>query len=120
MPPAEKDTLIGGMEIYSSKDALTTQQSEAWFKEYEKRVQEEKLVSRGGELVVWYPVAGFVSRGEATTAGEGTVVMIAVFTCKEGGREAVVEVLRYVTYVFVLCLWTCFGFIVGFEGVFLL
>lgn len=95
------------MEIYSSKDALSTQQSEKWFKDYEKKVKEEGLVSRGGELVVWYPVAGFVSRNEGTVAGEGTVVMVAVFTCKEGGREAVVEVLRYVIYVlmFVDLLW---------------
>lgn len=93
VPAAKKDTLIAGMEIYTDKNALSTQQQESWFKEFAERGEKEGLLSAKDELVAWYPTTGFVSRGDGTVTGEGIVVMIAVFTCKEGGREKVVEVI---------------------------
>lgn len=81
------------MEIYTNKNALSTQQQEQWFKDYASLVEKEGLAAKPEELVVWYPTAGFVSRDDATVAGRGTIVMIAVFKCKSGKRDQVVEVL---------------------------
>ena len=99
------------MEIYSDKSALSTQQSEAWFKEFHARIKDEGLYEREEELVVWYPVAGFVARGDsAAPFGKGAVVMVAVFTCKEGRRDAVVDVIGYVlSFSFLLTALLCFG-----------
>lgn len=95
MPKDKRDLTIGGMEIYTDKSALTTQQSEDWFREFRERVKGEGLYEREEELVVWYPSAGFVARGEKTSAGKGSIVMLAIFTCKEGMREKVVDVVGY-------------------------
>lgn len=85
------------MEIYSDKQALTTQQSESWFQNFQKKVKDERLYEKDEELVVWYPTAGFVSRSDsAAPFGNGTVVMLAVFTCKDGQRDKVVDVIAYV------------------------
>lgn len=90
---ANRDTTICGVEIYSDKHALSTQQEEAWFKDFQKRAKEESLYgAKGEELVAWYPTAGFVARTK--TAGPyGGIVMFALFTCKEGKRDTVVKVL---------------------------
>lgn len=82
------------MEIYTNKTALSTQQQEQWFKDYASKVEKEGLVSKPEELVVWYPTTGFVSRDDATAAGKGTIVMVAVFKCKSGKRDQMVDVLR--------------------------
>lgn len=82
------------MEIYTDKQALSTQQQEDWFKDFQRQVKNENLYSTDGEeLVVWYPTAGFVARTNVATP-YGGVVMLAIFTCKEGKRDAVVEVLE--------------------------
>lgn len=94
IPKDKHDRVIGGMEIYSSKDALSTQQHEAWFQDFHAQVKAEGLYEKDEELVVWYPAAGFVSRGDsAAPFGNGTIVMQAVFTCKDGQREKVLGVL---------------------------
>lgn len=84
------------MEIYSDKQALSNQLKEPWFQDFGKQVKEEGLYSQKGEnMVAWYPVAGFVAREElARPFGKGVVVMLAVFTCKEGKRDEVVKVVR--------------------------
>lgn len=90
---SEHDTILGGMEIYTDKRALSTQQEETWFKDFQKKVKDEGLYSdKGEEMVVWYPTAGFVARDDVA-APYGGIVMLAVFTCKEGKRDAVVEVI---------------------------
>lgn len=81
------------MEIYTDKQALSIQQEESWFKEFQQKVKDEGLYGeKGEEMVVWYPTAGFVAR-EDVAAPYGGVVMLAVFTCKEGKRDDVVEVI---------------------------
>lgn len=91
------------MEIYSDKQALSTQMKESWFQNFGERVKRERLYDtskangKGEHMVAWYPVAGFVAREESKLArpfGHGVVVMLAVFTCKEGKRDQVVKVLR--------------------------
>ena len=89
----KKDVVIGGLEIYTDKQALSSQQQESWFKEHERRAKSENWYEKDEELVVWYPTAGFVSRDDSTQAGQGKIVMLAVFTCKEGKRNAVVDVI---------------------------
>lgn len=90
----KRDLVIGGMEIYTDKDALSTQQNESWFQDFHKQVEADGLYEKDEDLVVWYPAAGFVSRGDsAAPFGKGTVVMQAVFTCKDGQREKVLDVL---------------------------
>ncbi|KAK5076649.1 hypothetical protein LTR64_005873 [Lithohypha guttulata] len=89
----EKETVVAGFEIYSDKQALSTQQNEDWFKNFQKTVKEEKLFNeRGEEQVAWYPTAGFVAREDAAPP-YGGIVMLAVFTCKEGKRDEVVKVV---------------------------
>ncbi|KAK5944714.1 hypothetical protein PMZ80_001914 [Knufia obscura] len=102
VPKDKRELTIGGMEIYTDKSALTTQQSEDWFREFRERVKAEGLYEREEELVVWYPSAGFVARGETTSAGKGSIVMLAIFTCKEGQREKVVDVVGKYTSDWVL------------------
>lgn len=98
MPKDKRDVVIGGMEIYTDKQALSTQQNEPWFVDFAKQVKDEGLYGPDEELVVWYPAAGFVSRSDsATPFGKGTVVMIAIFTCKDGQRSKVVDVIGYGT-----------------------
>lgn len=93
IPKDKKDLVVGGLEIYTDKQALSSQQQESWFKEHSQRARSENWYEKDEELVVWYPTAGFVSRDDTTQAGEGKVVMLAVFTCKEGKRDAVVDVI---------------------------
>lgn len=82
------------MEIYSDKQALSTQQKEAWFQEFQQKVKDEGLYdSRGEELVVWYPTAGFVARKDVA-APYGGIVMLALFTCKSGKRDTVVKAIE--------------------------
>lgn len=82
------------MEIYADKQALSTQQEEDWFKTFQKSVKTEGLYSeKGEEMVVWYPTAGFIAR-EDVAAPYGGVIMLALFTSKDGERDAVVEVLE--------------------------
>lgn len=93
IPKDAKDTIICGMEIYTTKQALSTQQNEDWFKNFQKQAKDEKLYTgKGEELVAWYPAAGFVAREDAAPP-YGGIVMLAVFTCQEGKRDQVVEVL---------------------------
>ena len=93
------------MEIYSDKQALSTQMKEPWFQDFAKRVKEEGLYdtskgdNQGERMVAWYPTAGFVAResskdGLARPFGKGSVVMLALFQCKEGKRDQVMEVIR--------------------------
>lgn len=95
-----RDLTIAGMEIYTDKRALTTQQSEPWFQEYLRkskdynRLDTRKAAGKGEELVAWYPAAGFVSRGEGAS-GKGTIVCVAKFAAKPGQADKVVEALRY-------------------------
>ena len=82
--------------MYSDKAALQTQQGESWYKDFQSRSKQEGLFSEKGEVLeAWYPAAGFVARDErdagiAKPFGRGVIVMLAVFTCKEGKRDEVV------------------------------
>src|SRR4051794_17958383 len=60
VPNDKKDLVIAGMEIYTDKNAFSTQQHESWFQDFEKQVRDEGLYQTKDEMVAWYPTAGFV------------------------------------------------------------
>ena len=84
--------VIGGVEIYTSKDGLSIQQKEPFFKEFLEKVKKEDLYARDEEMSVWYPRGGFASREARSHVGG--FPLLAMFKAKdEAGREACVEVL---------------------------
>jgi len=96
IPADEKETAVGGMEIYDDKAALSTMLESPGFKEYHAKIKAEGLYSQDEDLVAWYPVAGFVSRED--TSPSAKIVMLAKFQCKEAGRDKLVEILRCVIF----------------------
>ncbi|KIX10522.1 uncharacterized protein Z518_01605 [Rhinocladiella mackenziei CBS 650.93] len=95
VPPSERDTMIGRMEIYTESSALATVQASSEYKEYFDLVERESLYATNEDLAAWYPTAGFVARkGEKETPRAG-IVMLAKFVCKDGEdmREKLVDVL---------------------------
>ena len=99
--PAKSDSrklLLGGVEIYTDKSALSKQMQEEWFKAFQRKTKDEKLLveGKGEEMRVWEPVGGFVSRGAREEGDRGVIVMLAVFECKDSGQavENTAKVLR--------------------------
>jgi len=87
--------MIAGLEIYTSKSALSTQLEDPTFQSYHTAVKAEDLYAKPEELVAWYPEAGFVAReAVAGPFGGGNIVMVAKFLCREGGRDKVLGGLR--------------------------
>lgn len=93
IPSSEKATTIFGIEIYTEKQALSAQQQEDWFVDFQNRVKSDDLYAqKGEELTAWYPIAGFVAR-ETVATPYGGIVMFALFTCRQGRRDSVADVL---------------------------
>lgn len=92
---AGKPLLIGGVEIYESREGLDRQLEKPWFKAFQDATKQESLYSRDEEIGAWTPVGGFVSRQARELHKEGTVVMLARFECKDSGKakQAVVDAL---------------------------
>ncbi|ETN40457.1 uncharacterized protein HMPREF1541_04734 [Cyphellophora europaea CBS 101466] len=94
--------LIGNIEIYDGKEGADRQLKKDWFKAFHKAVEQESLYAREPEIGVWTPVGGFVAREARQVHREGTVVMLARFECKDGGKSkaAVVDALsRFAAWV---------------------
>lgn len=82
------------MEIYTDKSALPIQTESAMFKDFQAKAKDEGLYMSDEELVAWYPVGGFVSRGDtAGPFGHGTAVMMAKLRAKKDVKDRLVEVL---------------------------
>ena len=101
--PAKSESpklLVGGVEIYTDKSALSIQQEKPWFKEYARQSKDEgwHQEGKGEEMRVWEPAGGFVSRKGREEGGKGKIVMLAVFECKDSGGavESTAKVLRSV------------------------
>lgn len=99
--PAKSESpklLIGGVEIYTDKSALSTQMEKPWFKEFARKAKDESWYQegKGEEMKVWEPAGGFVSRKGREEGGEGTIVILAVFECKDSGKavESTAKKLR--------------------------
>lgn len=89
-PPKSENPklLIGGVEIYTDKSALSTQMGKPWFKEFARKAKDESWYQegKGEEMRVWEPAGGFVSRKGREEGGKGTIMMLAVFECKDSGK----------------------------------
>lgn len=90
-----KPLLIGGVEIYESKEGLERQLDKPWFKAFQDATKQESLYSQDEEVGAWTPVGGYVSRQARELHQKGTVVMLARFECKGSGKakQAAVDVL---------------------------
>ena len=97
VPAAEKSTMIGAVEIWSSMSALKAAQAAPESKTYASTVAREGLYTPSEEDVTeWIPTAGFVARKGEKETGRAGIVMLAKFVCKEGqagAREKLVQVL---------------------------
>ena len=92
---SRKPLLIGGVEIYESREGLEGQLDKPWFKAFQDATKQESLYSQDEEMGAWTPVGGFVSRQARELHQAGTVVMLARFECKDSGKakQAAVDVL---------------------------
>ena len=85
--------VIGGLEIYTSKQALQSQVDDpVYFQPYHATVKRENLYAKPEELVGWYQAAGFVSRGSGGKEGEGVLISVTKMVCTD--RDAALEVLK--------------------------
>lgn len=94
-PPktADAQLVIGGLEIYTEKQALQKQLDDpAFFQAYHETAKNESLYSRGEELVAWYLAAGFVAREEHARPFGGCLISLTKFV---GDREAVLKAIEY-------------------------
>ncbi|KAK4951322.1 hypothetical protein LTR10_010295 [Elasticomyces elasticus] len=88
-----KQPVIGGLEIYTSKAALTAQVNDTvYFQPYHETVKRESLYSKPEELVAWYQTDGFVARGKGGKEGEGVLISTTKMECKD--RQTVLDVLQ--------------------------
>lgn len=92
---AGRPLLIGGVEIYESRQALERQLDKPWFKAFQDATKQESLYSLDEEIGAWTPVGGFVARQAREMHQKGTVVMLARFECRDSGKakQAVVDAL---------------------------
>lgn len=86
VPSAEKDTLIGLVQTFSSPKAV--KEAGQYFKLKSPLTEKE-------DRTIWHPTAGFVARKDAKETPKAKIVMLAKFVSKEGEgtREKLVEVL---------------------------
>ncbi|KIW75692.1 hypothetical protein Z517_10434 [Fonsecaea pedrosoi CBS 271.37] len=99
VPAAEKDTMFGVVEIWTSRAALdkvkTTPAPE--YREYHTTVAREGLydVQNDMDISEWTPVAGFVARKNEKESPKASIVMLAKFVCKdsEASKAGLIDVL---------------------------
>lgn len=90
--------MIGGLEIYTTKSALSDQIGDADFQAYHEKVKREGLYSKDEELVAFYPSAGFVAREVHALPFGGTLISLSRFICKD--KAAVLNLIKnFVPYV---------------------
>ncbi|OAP56879.1 hypothetical protein AYL99_08991 [Fonsecaea erecta] len=86
VPAAEKGTMFGVVEIWTSQAAFDAIKAGPEYKQYHATVAREGLYSADTDMDLseWTPCAGFVARqGEKETPKAG-IVMLAKFVCKDG------------------------------------
>ncbi|KAF2161752.1 hypothetical protein M409DRAFT_58829 [Zasmidium cellare ATCC 36951] len=79
-PPKKPDTplLIGGLEIYTDKNALQKQIDDpVYFQSFQEIVKKEGLCVKEDELVAWYLTEGFVARGEHARPFGGNLISLS-------------------------------------------
>ena len=96
--PANKDPdaeqIVGGLEIYKSKEALQAQVKDpVYFQSYHNTVKQEQLYAKPEELVAWYQTAGFIARRDSAPPYGGKVtVSVSKLACHNA--DAVLGALK--------------------------
>ncbi|WPG98083.1 Hypothetical protein R9X50_00086900 [Acrodontium crateriforme] len=87
-----KTPVIGGLEMYTSKQALQLQVDDPiYFQSYHETVKKEGLYAKPEELVAWYQAGGFVARDvHAKPFGN---VLISVTRMTTNDQKQVFDVL---------------------------
>lgn len=111
VPPEEKSSMLGVVEIWTSPAALSALQSKPEYKDYFGTVRREGLYDPSQDVTAWYPTAGFVARKTEKETPKAGIVMLAKFVCKdgEGVREKLVDVLGWVCSCLGSVLFSRFG-----------
>lgn len=94
-PPKKADTppVIGGLEIYTDKNALQKQVDDPiFFQAYHETAKKEALYAKDEELVAWYLTDGFMAREQHAKPFGGNLISLTRFV---GDREAILKALRY-------------------------
>lgn len=91
-PPVSSQLVIGGLEIYTSKAALSDQVNDRDFQAYHETVKRERLYSKDEDLVAYYFTAGFVARKDHAFPFGGTLISLTRFICND--KAAVLELLK--------------------------
>lgn len=92
-PPKKADAplVIGGMEIYTEKQALQKQIDDpVFFQAFHETAKKESLYAKEEELVAWYLTAGFVAREQHAKPFGGNLISLSKFV---GDREAILKAL---------------------------
>lgn len=85
--------MIGGLEIYTSKAALSDQvNDQEFFQSYHETVKKEGLYSKDEELIACYLAAGFIARKDHALPFGGTLISQTKFICKD--KAAVLKLLE--------------------------
>lgn len=92
-PSSSSQLVIGGLEIYTSKAALSDQVNDKeFFQPYHETVKKEGLYSKDEELVAYYLAAGFIARNDHAVPFGGTIISQTRFICKD--KAAVLQLLE--------------------------
>lgn len=97
VPAETKHLVLGIFELYPDGSAMTAQQDHPSWKAFHQTVNDEALYSKPEDAVAWTSRGGYFTRGSATPAGKGIVVMTATFTCKSADAASRV-IARLSTY----------------------
>lgn len=94
-PPKNADAphLVGGLEIYTEKNALQKQIDDpVFFQSYHETAKKEALYAKEEELVAWYLTKGFIARDQhAKPYGGGILISLTKFV---GDKNAILKVLE--------------------------
>jgi quinol monooxygenase YgiN len=83
-PSQKAGPIIGGVEIYTSAEALSTVQKSPEFNAYHSAISSADLYAKPEDLVAWYPAGGFVARPHETETKKAGIVILAKFIVKDG------------------------------------
>lgn len=91
LKPSVNQHEIGGLEVYTSKAALSAQTDDpVFFQKYHDIVKKEDLYEKPETLTAWYQAGGFLARDSAAMPyGRGVLVSASHLACKD--RDKVLE-----------------------------
>lgn len=91
---ADAPLVVGGLEIYTEKQALQKQIDDPiFFQAYHETAKKEALYAKEEELVAWYFTAGFIAREQDAKPFGGNLISLSRFV---GDREGILKALEYI------------------------